>query len=428
MVDVTSCDVLPLASSLHDSEAIGVIAAQLAAPLADAGGAIVDSVGAADATRPLALLVLTGGTEQAVLQAVRRRHQEVSGEPVVLLAHPEHNSLPAALEAMARLHRDGNRGRIVTIRPAPARSPERGDDALAAAVHDVEVWHRLHRARIGVIGDPSDWLVASSQPGAAIRRRWGPTLAHVNIGSALERLVDIDADPDRLAVPVRLGARHVNGPTTADIDTAARLEPVLTEIVERDRLDAVAVRCFDLVLDAHTSGCLALSALNDRGVIAGCEGDIASTVALLWAKYLVGQVGWMANPADIHADSGTIELAHCTVARTLVEHYDLRTHFESGLGVGIAGDMPPGPVTLLRLGGAELERCWCVDGEALATTPRPDRCRTQLDVRVTPAIAAALLDDPLGNHLVVIRGHHAALFHRWWKTMISPLADAAPDA
>ena len=46
----------------------------------------------------------------------------------------------------------------------------------------------------------------------------------------------------------------------------------------KERLDAVAVRCFDLVTARGTTGCLALSALNDAGRVAACEGDLASAV------------------------------------------------------------------------------------------------------------------------------------------------------
>ena len=62
---------------------------------------------------------------------------------------------------------------------------------------------------------------------------------------------------------------------------------------------------------------------------------------------------------------------------------------------------------------------WCEDGSALFTAPRPERCRTQLDVRVWPEAAADLLEHPLGNHLVVIYGHHAAHLRAWWQEMIA---------
>jgi L-fucose isomerase-like protein len=202
------------------------------------------------------------------------------------------------------------------------------------------------------------------------------------------------------------------------VETAARFEPVLRDVVLDQRLDAIAVRCFDLLDRAYTSGCVALSALNDAGVIAGCEGDVASTIGMLWARAFTGQPAWMANPAAADRTTGRIELAHCTVPLSMTESYELTTHFESGIGVGIAGALPPGPVTLLRLGGKGLEQLWCEDGEAVATTPRAGRCRTQLDIVVDGAAVGDLLDHPLGNHLVMITGHHAADLRRWFDTML----------
>ena len=49
-------------------------------------------------------------------------------------------------------------------------------------------------------------------------------------------------------------------------------------------LDACVVRCFDLVTDLRTTGCLALSWLLDQGVVAGCEGDIPATLTMVWAR------------------------------------------------------------------------------------------------------------------------------------------------
>lgn len=65
---------------------------------------------------------------------------------------------------------------------------------------------------------------------------------------------------------------------------------------------------------------------------------------MLWVKELLGAASWMANPYHADAVTGLLRLAHCTIARSLVTGWELRSHFESGLGVAIAGDLPPGPV------------------------------------------------------------------------------------
>jgi L-fucose isomerase-like protein len=193
---------------------------------------------------------------------------------------------------------------------------------------------------------------------------------------------------------------------------------LLRRVVESERLDAVAVRCFDLVLRRRTTGCLALAHLNDQGIIAGCEGDLVATVAMLWLRHALAQPAWMANPSRVDLEHGVLSLAHCTVPRSLSGAYRLRSHFESGLGVGIQGTLPTGPVTLVRIGGARMEQLRAIDGRLLRNTDHEDLCRTQVEVEVGAAALQELLARPLGNHMVVVPGHHAAVLGRWHATMI----------
>lgn len=46
----------------------------------------------------------------------------------------------------------------------------------------------------------------------------------------------------------------------------------------------------------------------------------------------------------------------------------------------------------------------------------PDLCRTQVTLQVHDRSVRDLLDAPLGNHLVLVHGHHRAHLERWWGT------------
>ena len=70
---------------------------------------------------------------------------------------------------------------------------------------------------------------------------------------------------------------------------------------------------------------------------------------MLWVKELLGTASWMANPSQPDPATGLLRLAHCTVPGRLVTSWELRSHFESGSGVALAGDLTAGPVTILRL-------------------------------------------------------------------------------
>ncbi|HMM34048.1 MAG TPA: hypothetical protein PKA62_04840 [Thermoanaerobaculia bacterium] len=404
-MDARPFDFVPVASPLHDAAALRRSLEPYFWALVGLGGRETGPE-AASGAGPLAIVVGTGGTEAAVLRLREARQAAAPGEPLLLVALPAHNSLPAALEALARVRQDGGRGRIV-----PLHGPDDGPGLarLAAALDDLRVRETLHRARIGLVGTPSDWLVASVPAAAAVRETWGPEVVQAELGSLLEApLRPPDEAASGLASSFTSGAASVRETDEGGVKTAASVLPALADLAARERLDAVAVRCFDLVTERGTSGCLALSALNDSGTVAACEGDLASAVAMLWVKELLGTASWMANPSDADSVTGRLRLAHCTVPRSLLSGWDLRSHFESGLGVALAGALPPGPVTLLRLGGERLEAIFLAEGEALPTPRREDLCRTQLDVLLEPGALAELLERPLGNHLVLVPGHVAA--------------------
>ncbi|HWP69077.1 MAG TPA: hypothetical protein VN437_07205, partial [Rectinemataceae bacterium] len=155
----------------------------------------------------------------------------------------------------------------------------------------------------------------------------------------------------------------------------------------------------------------------DEGIDAGCEGDIPSIVALHWMRLLSGRAAWMANPADISlgetGGKGRLLLAHCTVPRTLLESYGIRSHFESGLGVAVAGAFSPGPVTLARLGGISLDQAWIAEGSIEGSPSDEGLCRTQAVIKMDDADLRKLLENPLGNHLVVAFGHCKRLAQRY---------------
>ena len=108
-------------------------------------------------------------------------------------------------------------------------------------------------------------------------------------------------------------------------------------------------------------------------------------------------------------------LAHCTVARPLVEDLELHTHFESGLGIGLRGTFRPGRSPSCASVARTSEEHWVTDAEIVATGDAPDLCRTQVTLAADSGALQSLLDAPLGNHLVLVPGHHAARLERWWR-------------
>lgn len=352
---------------------------------------------------PVVFLVTTGGTEKRVLEL-----SDKWNGPVVLLAHASHNSLPASLEILARLEQLGRRGRIVLAR---RDSPQR--TSLAACVASMQTHANLRGKRLGLIGTPSDWLVASAPDAQVIREQWGVELIEVSLGE-LESAINAvrDSDAEAVASNWKENARGVVEPTSNDLLTAARVVAALREVVRERKLDACSVRCFDLVTGRRTTGCIALSELIDDGIMAGCEGDLPATLTMMWMHAMTGERPFLANPQDVSLENNTLWLAHCTIARSLVRAYRLRSHFESSLGVGIEGELEPGPATLARIGGTRLDQVFVSDADMIGPESLSTRCRTQVRLRLKEPVEQ-LLTRPLGNHHVLVRGQHARMLREY---------------
>ena len=126
-------------------------------------------------------------------------------------------------------------------------------------------------------------------------------------------------------------------------------------------------------------------------------------------KALTGITGFQANPARVDIATGELVFAHCTIPFSLVERYELDTHFESGIGVGIRGFMKEGPVTVFKV-SADLSRYYAEEGFLVENMSQPNMCRTQQLIRLcNPEQARYFLISPIGNHHVIIPGHHKRL-------------------
>lgn len=400
---------IPVASTLHDPAALGAALAGYAELLASAGGspAAAEASGAAGAQ---VLWVQTGGVEKRVLELWRGGGRRVA----LLVAHPLHNSLPAALESLARIRGEGGAGRVFFLKSPDDRA---GVGGLVHAVAAAEADARLSADVFGRVGESSDWLVASSTAPEVIERCIGCRVVPVPMDSLRGAF---DAEPavgsDAPEWRYWREATATGGVSAEVFAESVRVARAMRRVAHDHGLTALTVRCFDLLTSHRATGCLALAMLSDDGITAACEGDMTAMVGLRWMWHLTGRVAWMANPSFLDEDTGEVRLAHCTVPFTAVARHAFKTHFESGIGLGIDGEFEPGPVTVLRL-GENLDCYRAAEGELLAPAHDPGLCRTQVRLRLAPGDVAEWLAAPLGNHVVLARGHVKGLFAQAFEWM-----------
>ena len=193
------------------------------------------------------------------------------------------------------------------------------------------------------------------------------------------------------------------------IPGALRIYEALKEMVGTYQLQGFTLRCFDLLTAVKNTGCLALAKLNAEGYVAGCEGDVPTMLSMMVVRSLLGLSGFQANPSSINPETGEMVFAHCTIPFDMVEGYELDTHFESGIGVGIRGYMKEGAVTIFKLSG-DLSRYFVAEGTLLRNQDNPDLCRTQLVIELSDKSQMDyFMKNPIGNHHVIMPGYQRDL-------------------
>ncbi|MBP5505716.1 MAG: hypothetical protein J6X89_06420 [Bacteroidales bacterium] len=341
--------------------------------------------------------IATGGTEELF-----SRIWEKLPQPVMLLSDGYHNSFAAAREIASFLQQRGVRHTLVNLpledgAPCPA-----GDDAPAAGsapaldpYADKRVIKALASARIGLIGGASAWLISSGIDREAVCSDFGCEFIDIPISEVEEEYRNTAAcDTAEAAATYSREA----------LSDAERMYRALKAICNRYRLTALTIKCFDLLGTCHTTSCLALACLSDEGIISGCEGDVPSLWTLLVARTLSGRPAFMANPSSSCEAECTVDFAHCTIPFSMCESYSLPSHFESGIGIGVAGILSPGPCKLLKIGGTQLREVYTAEGEIVCNTHIAARCRTQVRFRFpSRAEYVRFMDSRLGNHIILYR-------------------------
>ena len=387
-----------LTSELHDEKAVGAVTQEFLNSMRveyTLKGSDYTDYGSQDLS---VIYVRTGGTEGIFRRLLPQLRQQ-SQAPFRLLTSGKSNSLAASMEILSFLQQNGLQGEII----------HGSADYISRRLHILakvsEAKRKLKGGRLGIIGQPSDWLISSTVEPAIVKERLGIELVEIPME---ELLHTIDKTPETESKETT----EIKAIREA-LPMANRIYGALRNIVDKYSLQGFTLRCFDLLTAVHNTGCMALARLNAEGIVAGCEGDVPAMLSMMIVQSLLGVSGFQANPASINPETGEILFAHCTIPFNMVERYELDTHFESGIGVGIRGYMKKGPVTIFKVSG-DLSRSFIAEGELIRNQAKPDLCRTQQVIQLDDRHHTDyFLTCPIGNHHIIIPGHHRELIGKF---------------
>jgi len=355
-----------------------------------------DLAGSDYSDAPTMLFIGSGGVEELV-----KANRDLLPSYLLMIADGLSNSLAASLEILSWTRLEGGSGRVL----------HGTDDFILQGISDFTVaaaaLGRLQGKRLGVIGKPSGWLIASGVEYGTVKQRWGVEIIDLPLDEVISRFGKIsDASVEEESARFVAKATAMREPTLAEMIKAARLYRAVKGMVDDYNLDAFTLNCFDLIPPTRTTGCLALALLNEEGVPAGCEGDLQTILTMMAVSAVTGQPSFMANPSKIlNNATHEIILAHCTIAPSMTHQFEIRTHFESQSGVAIDGTLEPGDMTIVKCGGHNMERFFITGAQLLENLHHESMCRTQLHLRLDKSLDY-FLERSIGNHHVIVSGNH----------------------
>ena len=325
------------------------------------------------------ILIQSGGSEQLFLNNLSKLK-----EPFYLLTYGNNNSLAASLEILSYIKDNNLKGEVLHGTTSYLNS--RINELLTTSNKNNELY------RYGVIGKHSDWLIASNV-------NYNDVLNLLNV-----KLVDIDINEviDLYNSDKDLYSDLVFKYDEVELNNALKLNHVLNYIKEKYCLDGLTIRCFDLLDSIKTTSCLSLALLNEKNIVATCEGDIPTMLSMHILNKVTNQVGFQANPSRIDKEKSEMVLAHCTLPLNMCKSFTLDSHFESGIGVAIRGKLKEQKVTIFKL-SRNLKDYYVTTGTIIKNLDENNLCRTQILLKIDDNIEY-FLNRPYGNHHVVVYG------------------------
>lgn len=389
--------IYPIQSQLHNQNVLNESTSALIHSLEDENLSIAienDASKLYEDSDLVLILVQSGGSENLFIKNFAQFK-----EPYYLLTYGVNNSLAASLEILAFLKNHNLKGEVL-----------HGDtDYIRSRIKALAPIQTTKKgsANLGLIGRSSDWLISSDVDPKTALEKFDVNLVYIPI----QELVDEYNKLDSFEIYDSLKDKKFD---PKEISKAERLYNAIKVLVKKYNLSGFTIRCFDLLGTLKTTACLALSHFNDEGIIATCEGDVPSMLGMYVAQKLLKESAFQCNPSRIDTKNNEILLAHCTIPCNICKSFVLDTHYESGIGVGIHGEVKEGNATIFRLNSA-LTECFVEEGTIKNNQYENKLCRTQI-VCNFPKLDK-ILKTPLGNHELIILGHHKEALVKYFESV-----------
>jgi L-fucose isomerase-like protein len=292
---------------------------------------------------------------------------------------------------------------------------EKAASGLAKVLGPIAAIKRLQGTRIGLVGSRVPGFYTSDANELLLRRELGVEIENITMLELVETAKTLSADKVNEARELLTGSAGCVCNVSGDnVRKGGALFAAFLELKKKFAVDSFSVKCwpeFSQLYGIYV--CAVMGMLNDRGIMAGCEGDIYGTVTMILQNELTGGPPFFCDLISIDGEGNTGVSWHCGAApRSLCRpgaKSTLRQYFRND-DKGIINEFPlkPGRVTLARLGETYDNngyRMLIATGEAVETEQllhgNPLRVRFDAPMK---RLAETLIYEGFEHHFSVIHG------------------------
>ncbi len=276
------------------------------------------------------------------------------------------------------------------------------------------VVEKLARARVSVIGEHPAGFDTCEFDANELHELVGISVDQVKLEDAFEKA--------KLAPATRANAHRAEAAKSLaglddvdqeQLDRSFRLLCALEDIVDENKADSIAVRCWpETFVDYGCAACGPMAMMNQAGVPSACEADVYGSVTTLMLQELAEEPVWMADLVDVDESDDTAVLWHCGLAPLSMcdpeAQAEATIHTNRKMPLLHQFPLKPGRVTLARLSQARNEKKLMIAGAEVLRAPMAFTGTSgviRFDKAVTD-VCATIMEEGLEHHFSLAYGDH----------------------
>ena len=340
--------------------------------------------------------ILSGGVEGDFKQLMNKY-----SSPYYIVSLNENNALAASMEICTYLN-------SLNIKHTLFVNEETMVNDIINLACSYHAKKKMRGIKLGVLGEPSSWLIASNVDYEKAKNKFDIDILDIDINE----LYNFLKKPHDIEYPKHFEELSKKNP----FDDRLLFESILVynslkRIIKKYNLYGLTIRCFDLVKKYKVSACLALSLLNDEGVVCSCEGDVPSLLTMVLVRCLTSKESFMANLSKVDFIKNECVFAHCTIPTKMCKNYILDHHYETDESIAIKGELYNSLISVIKL-SPSLDDMRVISGYIVSNLNEMCFCKTQIKVSLDTDMND-FIDNKFANHSVIIYGNYKKLFEKF---------------